>query len=208
MRKSLLCLSVLLMTALAGCVTINVYFPKAAAEKAAGQFIGSVIDQKAAAKSKGQDTPSTPAADQDKSAQHDQPLTTRVMNFLVPAAYAADTPNLRIHTPTVDAIHNRMRQRYRQSMQQLLDKGVVGFTHDGLVAVRDASSIPLAKRAKVNSTVAAANRDRKALYREIANANGHPEWESKIRNIFAALWIKKAHNGWYYQSAGGAWKRK
>lgn len=212
MRKSLLCLTVLLLTTLAGCVTINVYFPKAAAEKAAGQFIGSVIDEDTPASP--QDQKPAPAASSDdqakpaQDAQHDQPLASRVMNFLIPAAYAADTPNLRIHTPAVDAIHSRMRQRYRQTLHQLLDDGVVGFTHDGLVAVRDASSIPLAKRAEVNSTVAAANRDRKALYREIANANGHSDWEPKIRGIFAALWIEKAHSGWYYQSTGGTWKRK
>lgn len=211
MRKCLLCLSVLLLTALAGCVTINVYFPKAAAEKAAGQFIGSVID--AGTPDAAQDKSAQPASTDDQSKSqnddsHGQPLAARVLNFLVPAAYAADTPNLRIHTPNVDAIHTRMRQRYKQSLQKLLDEGVVGFTHDGLVAVRDASSIALPKRAAVNSAVAAENRDRKALYREIANANGHPDWEAKIRGIFADLWIKKAHNGWYYQSANGAWKRK
>ena len=208
MRKCLLCLSVLLLTALVGCVTINVYFPKAAAEKAAGQFIGSVIDagtaQDKSAQPVDSDDQTKPAADDTQN----PPLAMRVLNFMVPAAYAADTPNLRIHTPGVDAIHSRMRQRYKQSLKQLLDKGVVGFTHDGLVAVRDASSIPLAQRAKVNSTVAAENRDRKALYREIANANGHPDWEAKIRNIFADLWIEKAHGGWYYQNASGAWKRK
>lgn len=211
MRKSLLCLSVLLLTALAGCVTINVYFPKAAAQKAAGQFIGSVIDQKAAADSKDQNTPSEPSDKNDKSTQddpHDEPLSSRVIDFLIPAAYAADTPNLRIHTPTVEAIHDRMKQRYRQSMHQLLDNGVVGFTNDGLVAVRDASNIPLSKRARINSIVAAENRDRKALYREIANANGHPDWTSKIRSTFAELWIEKAHNGWYVQNDSGAWTRK
>src|SRR5699024_7956710 len=60
MRKSLLCLTVLMLTAVAGCVTINVYFPKAAAEKAASQFVGSVIDQKAAEQNaKPEQTPST-----------------------------------------------------------------------------------------------------------------------------------------------------
>ncbi|HEX7341639.1 MAG TPA: YdbL family protein [Rhodanobacteraceae bacterium] len=210
MRKSLLCLSVLLLTVLAGCVTINVYFPKAAAEKAAGQFIGSVIDQPAVnAKAKPAtkaDTASKPASTQGDT--HGEPLASRLVDFLIPAAYAGQTPDLRIHTPAVDAIHSRMRQRFQQSLRPLLDAGVVGFTHDGMVAVHDASSIPLAKRAEVNSVVAAANRDRAALYREIANANGHSDWASKIRAIFAALWIQKAHAGWYYQNASGAWVRK
>lgn len=206
MRKSLLCLGVLLLTMLAGCVTINVYFPKAAAEKAAGQFIGSVIgpEQPAAATS----TASPAAATPSKQPEPAPPLATRMAHFLIPAAYAASSPDLRIHTPALDAIRTRMRQRYEQSLHGLLDQGVVGFTHDGMVAVRDASQIPLAKRAGINNVVAADNRDRKALYREIANANGHPDWEARIRATFAALWVQKAHAGWYYQNASGNWKRK
>ncbi len=210
MRKSLLCLSVLLLTALAGCVTINVYFPKAAAEKAASHFIGSVIGDEAVPA--GASSTSAPASSEDarpaSDADHDQPLASRVLDFLVPAAHAADTPDLRINTPEVNAIHARMRQRYKQTMKQLLDDGVIGFTQNGMVAVRDPSAVPLARRAMVNSAVADDNRDRDALYRAIAKANGHPEWEAKIRNIFADLWIRKAHDGWYYQTAGGAWTRK
>lgn len=211
MRKSLLCLSVLLLTILAGCVTINVYFPKAAAEQAADQFIGSVIGNDQQGEPTDKSTKPAPSKDDNKPSSddgHGQPLTSRALNFLIPAAHAGDTPNLRIHTPEVDAIHARMRQRYQQTMHKLLDEGVVGFTHDGLVAVRDPSAVSLAQRAMVNSAVAADNRDRKALYQAIAEANSHPDWEARIRNIFAKIWISKAHDGWYYRTAGGAWKQK
>jgi hypothetical protein len=46
------------------------------------------------------------------------------------------------------------------------------------------------------------------LYREIARANGKPEWENDIRNTFAQRWIDKAQGGWYYQNNAGAWTRK
>ena len=52
------------------------------------------------------------------------------------------------------------------------------------------------------------NRDRKAVYREVAVANGHPEWEAKIRETFAQQWIASAHGGWWYQDSGGGWKQK
>jgi uncharacterized protein YdbL (DUF1318 family) len=55
--------------------------------------------------------------------------------------------------------------------------------------------------------VADDNRDRKAVYREVAVANGHPEWEAQIRDVFAKQWIASARSGWWYQS-GGAWKQK
>jgi uncharacterized protein YdbL (DUF1318 family) len=56
--------------------------------------------------------------------------------------------------------------------------------------------------------VADENRDRNALYREVANANNHPEWEAQIRATFAKRWIERARAGWYYQDASGAWKQK
>ena len=52
------------------------------------------------------------------------------------------------------------------------------------------------------------NRDRAALYSEVANANNHPEWVSQIRATFAKGWIDKARAGWYYQDTAGAWQRK
>ena len=137
------------------------------------------------------------------------PLAARVLDALVPAANAAESqPNIKIQTPEIEAIQGRMRDRYHSTLQALLDSGAVGFTHDGMVAVHDASKAPLAQRAQMNSAVADENRDRAAVYRQIAIANGHPEWEKQIRQIFAKQWIDRAHAGWYYQDASGTWKRK
>jgi uncharacterized protein len=202
MRKLLLLLTAFVLTGLVGCVTINVYFPQAAAEKAADQFIGSVLNGKSdAAPAKSGNKDSQPPA-------NGQPPSASVIDLLVPAAYAADRPDLRIHTPAIDAIHDRMRQRFQSTLKPLFDDGAIGFTEAGLVAMRDASKVPLAQRAQANAAIAAENRDRNALYREIANANGHPEWESDIRKTFARLWIQNAHAGWYYRTDGGSWKRK
>ncbi len=85
--------------------------------------------------------------------------------------------------------------------------GAIGLTDNGLVAVRDAKAVPLSARQTVNQLVADDNRDRMALYREIAAANGHPEWETQIQSTFARRWIDRAQGGWYYQS-GGVWKAK
>jgi uncharacterized protein YdbL (DUF1318 family) len=86
--------------------------------------------------------------------------------------------------------------------------GAVGLTRDGYVALRDANAVPLAQRQQVNALVAAENQDRSALYREIARANGKPEWENDIRTTFAQRWIDKAQGGWYFQNNAGAWTRK
>ena len=60
----------------------------------------------------------------------------------------------------------------------------------------------------MNALIAQANRDRNALYREIALANKKPEWEGEIRTTFAQRWIERAPAGWYYQNASGAWVQK
>jgi uncharacterized protein YdbL (DUF1318 family) len=75
------------------------------------------------------------------------------------------------------------------------------------VVVRDATALALKDRVPVNSAVADENRDRKAVYREIAVANNHPEWEGQIRSVFAKQWVDSAKGGWWYQR-GGAWKQK
>ncbi len=115
--------------------------------------------------------------------------------------------NIEIDTPAIVSLKQRMQQRHNQ-LETYYARGAVGLTRDGLVAVRDANAVPLAARQSVNALVAAENQDRNALYREIARANGHPEWEADIRSTFAQRWIQLARPGWWYQSADGSWVRK
>ena len=76
-----------------------------------------------------------------------------------------------------------------------------------MIELRDASKLALKDRVAMTQAVADDNRDRKAVYREVAVANGHPEWESQIRDVFAKQWVDSAKSGWWYQSGGG-WKQK
>lgn len=123
------------------------------------------------------------------------------------AGSALAQANLEINTPGVTAIQSSMQARHAQ-LAPLYASGAVGLTRDGNVALRDPAAVALAQRAAVNGLVAAENQDRAALYREIARANNHPEWEADIRNTFAQRWIGRAQAGWYYQNASGAWVRK
>ena len=89
-------------------------------------------------------------------------------------------------------------------MAPFYDSGAIGVTDEGLVAVRDAKALSLPDRPKANALVAEENRDRNNLYRAIAQANGHPEWEPDIRATFARRWIERAKAGWWYEK-GGTW---
>lgn len=115
--------------------------------------------------------------------------------------------NLDVNTPGITAITNSMKARNAQ-LQPAYQSGAVGFAKDGNVAVRDASALPLKDRAAINALVAQENQDRAALYKEIAKANGHPEWEGDIRTTFAQRFIQKASAGWYVQDGSGSWLKK
>ena len=199
MRKLIIGLLATLAITLVGCVTINVYFPEAAAQKAADQFIGNVIDNA---------TPAKPAPKEPPPADSGQHPSAMLLDLLIPTAAAAEVPNIRVQTAATEAISARMSGRFQGPLGALLDSGAVGFTRDGMVAMRDASKVPPSARAQAFATVADENRDRAALYREVASANGHPEWQAQIQATFAKSWIDRAKVGWHVQNASGAWQQK
>lgn len=182
---------------LAACVTINVYFPAAEAEKAAREFVDDVIGRPASGGS-GDDA-------RGESGGNRGAAIGRFDFALIGNAHAQADINIR--TPAIQAIRERMRVRF-ESLKPHFDAGALGMTNDGRIAVRDPSALPLKDRATMNQAVAEDNRDRDAVYREIAVANGHPEWEGDIRATFAREWIDRAASGWYYQNAGGNWIQK
>lgn len=140
---------------------------------------------------------------------------TMITRFLLVLATLAflDLPvvqaqgNLEIDTPAIAAFKDAMQSRHGK-LEPHYASGVVGIALDGTIQLRDANAVPLAQRQQVSSLVAAENSDRAALYREIARANGHPEWEPEVRKTFAQRWIGKAQVGWYVQNASGQWARK
>jgi uncharacterized protein YdbL (DUF1318 family) len=127
--------------------------------------------------------------------------------LLLLAGSAWAQANLEVNTPAIAALQSSMQRRHAE-LAPFYASGAVALTRDGFVALRDANAVPLVQRQQINGLVAAENQDRGALYREIARANGKPEWENDIRTTFAQRWIDKAQGGWYYQNNTGAWTRK
>ncbi|HEX4326959.1 MAG TPA: YdbL family protein [Burkholderiales bacterium] len=123
------------------------------------------------------------------------------------ASLAQAQANLQINTPSIETLKKSMRERHAQ-IKPFLENGAIGLTREGGVALRDANAVPLPQRAAANSLVAAENADRTSLYKEIAVANGKPEWEGEIRSTFSQRWIERAQPGWYVQNAQGAWVKK
>jgi uncharacterized protein YdbL (DUF1318 family) len=149
-----------------------------------------------------------PAADGDQSMDMrliDGSYAWRLLELLIPQA-AAQT-RFDADTPLVRKLKAAMKQRHNQ-LKPFYDSGAIGFTQDALVGVRDLGSVPLKQRGQLKNLVDAENRDRNQLYKEIARANGHPEWEKDIRETFSKTWIGNAAKGWWYRNDKGAWVRK
>jgi uncharacterized protein YdbL (DUF1318 family) len=193
----------LIALALTACVTINIYFPAAAAEEAARTIVRDVLNS---------DQPELkpPAQGDDKQSQTmgANPALVAfgvILEKLVPEARAAQA-DIDINTAAIRAIRSSM-QRRQTSLAPFYRRGAIGFDSKGLVKVRNLAAAPLKDRNRLKKLVADENADRNKLYREIARANGHPEWEDDVRTTFAKVWVEEAPSGYWYQ-AGGGWRQR
>jgi uncharacterized protein YdbL (DUF1318 family) len=195
--------------ALSACVTINVYFPAAEAEKAADKIIDGIVGGAATAEPTKREDNKQGAVREDAGPQRVLlAAAASVLDFIVPPAQAQGKANLNIDTPQIRALTQSMEARFAQ-MKKYFDNGSIGLARDGLVQVRDQNLIPLPERNGVRKLIAEDNADRSNLYKEMAAGNGHPEWEADIRTTFAERWAARAaSSGWYYQDASGAWIKK
>jgi len=188
---------------LAACVTINIYFPAAQAEAAAGKIVEDILGAP-----NGSEEAVPKGGDKGAALDRDTPILVAeaVLEFFVPSAQAAQ-PDFNVNTPEIRKLRAEMKRRHKR-LAPFYANGAIGFTRDALVTVHDASAISLKERSRVRSLVSAENRDRNALYRAIAEANGHPEWEPDVRAVFARTWAREARRGWWYQTSKGQWKQK
>ncbi len=198
-KTSVTLLGVLLLTA---CVTINIYFPAAAAEKVADEIVHEIQGD--------QSTEPEETVEPDALLSGWQVATYQgidlLLNNLFPAAEAASA-NLDVDTAEIRQLRATMRARFND-LVPLYDQGYIGIKKDGLLTVRNPGAIPLKDRNRVNKLVAAENKDRNQLYAAIANANGHPEWAAQIKSTFTTSWVSNARSGWWYQTSNGSWKQK
>ncbi|MGB5338458.1 MAG: DUF1318 domain-containing protein, partial [Gammaproteobacteria bacterium] len=154
-------LSLLLLLLVAACVTINVYFPAEAAEKAADLIIQDVYG-------KDSGTPATPGTPEPQSWQqlHDQPQrNVTLLDWLIAPAHAA--ADLSVDSPQIRQLTAAMEKRHRQ-LAAYYASGAVGMTHNGQIQIRDQKLVELKDRNTVSQLVGQENADRGALYSEIA----------------------------------------
>lgn len=181
------------MALLLSCVTINIYFPAAAAERAADRIIKEILEAE-----EGIELP--PEARRGAA----MPLPLARLAVLLPAAQAQEA-DFDISTPAIDALRARMKTRHG-ALAPYYASGAIGYDDQGNVAIRDLAQVPLRERQTVQRLVSEENRDRADLYAEIAEANGHPEWTDEVRQTFATRWIANAPGSFWIRK-GGQWTR-
>ena len=182
---------------LSACVTVNIYFPAAAVERAEDQIV--------------KETWGSGPTEPDKKGQPQsrifKPDAATVLFRFVNEAHAQEA-DINVSNPAIRALKDSIKNR-SELLKPYMDRGNVGITRDGLLAVRATDGLSLKERAEVQQLVDAENRDREALYLEIAKANNFAkESVPKIKAIFAKSWVEQARPGWLIQDAQGNWRRK
>jgi len=178
------------------CVTVNIYFPAAAVERAADQIVKETWG--------GPAKPATPVP-QPQSRSLFSRNRLLALSF-VSQAFAQDA-DINVTNPAIRALKESIKNR-SNAIKPYMDRGNIGIARDGLLAIRSADGLNLKERAEVNQLIDAENKDREALYAEIAKANGIPKENiPKIKSIFAKSWIEQAQPGWWIQSNGN-WQKK
>ena len=113
-----------------------------------------------------------------------------------------------VSTPAIRSISESMKSRFPQ-LKPFYDKGAIGENNMGFLDARDTSVLNLQERSQVNKLVDQENRDRTALYSEIATANKlGSESVEQIEKIFANSWRDKFKAGWWVQDDKGSWAKK
>jgi uncharacterized protein YdbL (DUF1318 family) len=194
--------SVLAVLALiAGCVTVNIYFPAAQVEKTAEKFVDEVYQEK-------KEPPKQEPTGKPRSSKDGDTIRgiVRLARFGPAPAFAEEAAT--VSNAAIRGLKEQIGRRHTELMPYY-QEGQVGITQDGFLEVRGTSSLGLPQVAALKRLVDADNAARRQLYEEVAKAlNLKPEQVSQVRKIFAKQWRDKAQTGWAVQADDGQWGRK
>jgi uncharacterized protein len=173
------------------CVTVNVYFPAREVEKKAGDIVDDIR----------KNTDSAPAPAGPQSSWKEGLYGYCLNGNLAWAQKQGDSP-------AVQNLKKQMGERFSR-MKPYYQKGAIGEGFKGFVETRDAGSLSAAEKTEVQQLVEAENRDRQALYQEVAKSmNITPDQIMKVQRIFAEKWQQSSTAGWWIQKEDGKWVRK
>lgn len=178
-----------MMSLIVACVTVNVYFPAKEVERKAGDIVDDIRKME----------PSPPKNPSPPQSSGDY---FRARIRFGSLAFAQQD------SPAVNTLKQRIRERFPQLLPYF-QKGAVGENLSGYLELRDLGPLSAGERNEVKALVDAENRDRRALYQEVAKSlNITSDQIGKVQRIFAEKWQNTAEKGWWIQREDGQWIRK
>ena len=178
------------------CVTVNIYFPAAAVERAAEQIVKETWGE------------SSKSAPPPAPQSNNRYLPWRLASLSLVSAVHAQEADINVSNPAIRATKDSIKAR-SEAIKPFMDRGNIGIAADGLLAIRNTDGLNLKERAETTQLVDAENRDRENLYAEIAKANNiSNESIPKIKAIFAKSWLDQARPAGGSKTGQGNWKKK
>ncbi|MDX9745713.1 MAG: YdbL family protein [Syntrophales bacterium] len=172
------------------CVTVNIYFPSAEVQRAADIIVDDIRTKV------------------NEARPEPKPSSRLDLRNLFGPANAHAATDIDVSTPAIRGIKDAIRNRFPQ-LKPFYDRGAVGESNRGFVAVTETGGLGLQERSLLNRLIDQENKDRAALYKEIAAANKlGPESVPQIEKIFANSWRDKSLSGWWVQNDDGVWEKK
>lgn len=181
-----------LLSIVMACVTVNVYFPAKEVEKKAGDIVDEIR--------KKESPPPAPSGPQ-SSLDH-------FLSLIIHSGTAYAQREAEVSNPAIQGLKNQIRDRFPRLLP-FFQKGAIGEGKTGLVEILDTNKLSAAEKNDLKALADAENRDRRALYQEVAKSmNITSDQLSKVERIFAEKWQKSADRGWLIQKDDGQWVKK
>ncbi|MCX5813218.1 MAG: DUF1318 domain-containing protein [Proteobacteria bacterium] len=190
--KSLTFIGIALLSA---CVTVNIYFPAAAVQKAADEIVDEVRG------TKDQQKP-------DKKPGSQSWFLNELRFSVGPKEVQAQTVNIIVSTPAIREMKHAIRERFHL-VKPFYEQGNVGENKSGLIEIRNTDNLGLKDKADITRLVEQENNNRMMLYTEVMKANKlSAQSMPEIQKIFANSWRIKSQPNWWIQNDNGQWEKK
>ncbi len=193
LNKARLIIPLWILSIFMACVTVNVYFPAKEVEKKAGDIVDDIRKME----------PSPPPPPSRPQSSINQ-LYELIVNSRLAYAQKGDE----VSPPAVQSLKQHIRDRFPR-LVPFFQKGAIGEGRTGFVEMLENKGMTPAEKNDMKSLVEAENRDRRALYQEVAKSmNISSDQIGKVQRIFAQKWQHSAERGWWIQKEDMQWVQK
>jgi uncharacterized protein len=192
-NKIRLMFSLGIISLVVACVTVNVYFPAKEVDKRAGEIVDDIRKK---------DLSPSPAPMGPQSSLESLIAYWRNHGQVYAQKDSGGS------SPATQSLKSQIRERFPR-LVPFFQKGAIGEGKNGFLEMRETKGLSAAEKNDLKFLVEAENRDRRALYQEVAKSmNISSDHLSKVHRIFAEKWRNSADKGWWIQKEDGLWVQK